>query len=147
MKTRIIKNCDILGLPKKLSFLRNGVWQWRLTVAVTQTQYYNWRCYTNAVCVTAPVSLHCRVMEAYWRCYSAKQVAAWHRAFEGIVVSHHPTLWKFLNAIWREKATQHTVVNQMVANYRTPYRKCITIYVRKSQIDTVSDNNNREFIK
>ena len=64
-----------------------------------------------------------------WNCYYAvidglpktnNALEGWHRAFSSLLSAHHPTIWKFINAIQQEQSLNELKLNQYSAGVSPP---------------------------
>ena len=67
-------------------------------------------------------------------------VEGWHRGFNNLLSSCHPTIWKFIEAIQKEQSLNDMKINQYIAGKIEPSRK----RKRDTLKELVKDYENRE---
>jgi hypothetical protein len=74
-----------------------------------------------------------------WNCYDSvvqglsktnNSVEGWHREFAEVVGGHHPTVFKFIDALKKEQGLNETKIEQYIAGPNPPlgrrqYRDCV----------------------
>ncbi|QQP58582.1 Uncharacterized protein FKW44_003950 [Caligus rogercresseyi] len=67
-----------------------------------------------------------------WNCYEAAKECgsktnnsceAWHRSFNELVGSCHPTIWKFIDTLKKEQAKNEIIINQYLSGEEPPRQK------------------------
>jgi len=84
-----------------------------------------------------------------WNCFKStisglprinNYVEGWHRGFNNLLSSCHPTIWKFIEAIQKEQSLNEMKINQYIAGTVEPSRKC----KRDTLKQLVNDYENRD---
>lgn len=68
----------------------------------------------------------------------------WHRRFNSILASHHPSLWKLIEALKKEQNNTEIVFEQSISGYKNNNRK---VYKERAEkiLKIVTDYKKRTF--
>jgi hypothetical protein len=50
-------------------------------------------------------------------------VEGWHRGFCGLLASHHPTIWKFVDGLKKEQSLNQMKIEQFIAGHQPAARR------------------------
>ncbi|KAE9529589.1 hypothetical protein AGLY_011685 [Aphis glycines] len=90
-----------------------------------------------------------------WNCYTStisglprtnNYVEGWHRGFNNLLSSCHPTIWKFIEAIQKEQSLNEMKINQYIAGVVESSRKRKRDTI-KQLVDDYENRNKLEYLR